>query len=153
MVVSFENSLNSWLGSLGKLEKRELYGMHLGLLVPFRYVKLDMHFIHAALEALDPIHHVFLFDNNEFPPEPAILSAGYIVWMKGPSQRDISLSGPVGAQGSRARRPTSIDYDEGDGSVARPVLHRFGSKGGSLSSRLGRLASSFSRRLGKGKID
>ena len=93
------------------------------------------------------------FLNIQFPPEPITLSAGYIVWMRGLSQRDISFSGPARVRGSRARRPASTDYEEGDGSVAHPVLDRSESKGGSSSSRLGRLASSFSRRLGKGKID
>ena len=58
MAVSFESALNSWLGSLGKLEKRELDGMHLGVLASFRFVKLDVHFILAALEAWDPNHHM-----------------------------------------------------------------------------------------------
>ncbi|KNA24894.1 hypothetical protein SOVF_011070 [Spinacia oleracea] len=300
MAISFENILNSWLGSLGKMDKRELDGIHLGVLISFRFMKLDLHFILAALEAWDQIHHVFHFGNNEvcplpkdfgailgwplmmepcmpsveehfflaferylglkppllsaivygrgvdlsllviyfagldvpkvfrlralsfcifarflfskqgfgngnpslieiveqfasgrnpiplvigetlirldmlksdpsslpsgslillqehpkpvalnanrlevwrrywvakpflniqFPPEPATLSAGYIVWMKGPSQREISLSGPAGVRGSRARRPASIDYEEGDMSMARPVLDRSGSKG------------------------
>ncbi|KNA23421.1 hypothetical protein SOVF_024740 [Spinacia oleracea] len=61
------------------------------------------------------------FLNIQFPHEPATLSAGYIVWMGGPSQRDISLSGPAGVRGSRARHPASTNYEEGDGSVARPV--------------------------------
>ncbi|KNA23105.1 hypothetical protein SOVF_026910 [Spinacia oleracea] len=93
------------------------------------------------------------FLSIQFPPEPVTLSAGYIIWMKGPNQRDISLSGPARVRGSRARRPASTDYEEGDRSVARPVLDRTESKRGSSSSRLGRLASSFSRRLGKGNID
>ena len=75
MAVSFENALNSWLGSLGKLEKRELDGMHLGVLVSFRFVKLDLHFILAALEAWDPNHHVFRFGNNEVCPLPEEFSA------------------------------------------------------------------------------
>ena len=75
MAVSFESALNSWLGSLGKLEKRELDGMHLGVPVFFRFVKLDLHFILAALEAWDPNHHVFRFGNNEVCPLPEEFSA------------------------------------------------------------------------------
>ncbi|XP_056689130.1 uncharacterized protein [Spinacia oleracea] len=93
------------------------------------------------------------FLSVQYPPEPVTLSAGYVVWMNGPSQRDISFSGPSRVRGSRARLPASIDHEESDGSVARPVLDRSESKGGSSSSHLRRLASSFSRRLGKGKID
>ena len=73
--MSFESALNSWLGSLGKLEKRELDGMHLGVLVSFRFVKLDLDFMLAALEAWDPNHHVFRFGNNEVCPLPEEFSA------------------------------------------------------------------------------
>ncbi|KNA16525.1 hypothetical protein SOVF_088340 [Spinacia oleracea] len=60
MDVSFETALNSWLSSFGKLEKRELDAMHLGVLASSRFVKLNSYFLRAVVEVWDPANHACL---------------------------------------------------------------------------------------------
>lgn len=70
MAQSFEKDLHEWLYSFNKSEKRELDGMNIKVLASFRFIKLDLNFLHAAIGLWDAQTHVFRFKIDEICPLP-----------------------------------------------------------------------------------
>lgn len=64
MSQNFENTMNEWLGSLSKFEKREFDNMNLEVLVSLRFLNLDFNFLHASISMWDPNNHVFRFKTH-----------------------------------------------------------------------------------------
>jgi hypothetical protein len=75
MARKVDFALDSWIRDLSSTVKGDIRDHHCSVFLTFRFVKIDIAFLLAAIKFWNPRTHSFCFNNNEITPLPEEINA------------------------------------------------------------------------------